>query len=854
LFGTIVLVLCGATLTLAADEGLSEVNTEHFAELRRRGLHRVAEAEIEHRLTWPRLSSNERTALVLELAETLLAHARQLGESQRVSLWERIREVIRAQVPNETAAPRLSLLELQLVLVDREEAEACRRLVTITPWNQPSRQRGLQAATEGLNRLRRLETTAAKTARGAAKSGLTAPGSTVSGPTAAPSTQRIRLQVLQGELQSCEAELLPEGSNERAARLVAARQLLQPLVEQRAEGEQAERARVLLARVLRLSGDTREARRWIEAARRQSRHPNIRDSLTREETECRLAEDDLPEARRLIEQLSLEAERAAEERRESWDNRLLAARVWIACWRTGMKSQSRLASRDFAAAEEILHHGVQAAPGEWRELFVWLGESLQEERALGPELAAVSLQIQQALAEGDDQQADHLLARGAALALRRGLRDRAAEWGIQRGSLALERHDWGAAAQDLLTVAREFPSHAKAAEAQLLGAYALGRQWRARPSDDVRNEYRAALEQFCTQFTDDSGRPEVEWMLGELSRFEGHLGEAANHYDRIPRGHPRSSGAVRALAELTVQQIRNRKLDPAEQDLLRERLWGRVPPEPEVLGTDDLPVALALAELELTRPQPTWPRVDELLQRVESALASDRSSASETADKPEAKPAPTASTDTAAVWRLRILAASARSRWEEVDRRTQDPAPVSVRQLLELLEQLSLQAQTSTPSQRGTDSSGPALRRISQLLESRQTECSPEEQVRFQLLLARRAVLNNQPAEARARFERAVELAPAKDPAALEYAWFLIGLADAESKQAGVAWLVRRERHWKAGSEEWLSARIEVMKGLQRVGRSEEACRLLKSTRLLYPKTGTPAQVQAFNELRMLCP
>ena len=841
--GAVGLVLCGATILLAAEEGLSEANTQHFAELRRRGLNRLAEAEIEHRLTWPRLTSSEQTALVLELAETLLSHARQLGESQRVSLWERTREVILAQLPNETAPTRRSLLELQLVLVLREEAEACRRVATIAPWNQQSRQRGLRAANEGLSRLRQLQPPVARNARGSAKSG----------PQPTTPTQRVRLQILDGELQCCEAELLPDNSSDKAARLLAARQLLQPLVEQRSELEQAELARLLLTRVLRLEGDTRQARTVIEAARRQSRTPPIRDALLREEVECRLAEGDLTVARQLAQPLCREQDSALSAEPGTWSDRLLAARVWIACWRSGMKSHSKLASRDFEAAREILNRGAQTAPGEWRELFVWLGESLEEEVSLGGELAAVSLQIQQALGQNDDQQADLLLARGAELALRRGLRDRAAEWGFQRGSLAVQRKDWGAAAQDLLTVSREFPGHSRAPAAQLLGAYALGRQWRAEMSEDVRNDYRAALEELCRRFPEDSSRAEAEWMLGELSRWEGQLGAAADHFDRIPRGHPRSSAALRGLAELTIQQSRNGQADDKARDRLRERLWGRLPPPAEVLGSDERVIALALAELELTSSQPAWSRIDELLAQMESASPSDTGPTSASEESQLAESTPPASKDTAAVWRLRMLSASAQFHWDDVDRLLQHAAPLNASQWLDLLEQLTRQTEKSAAPVREADRSHLRLGKIAQLLEPQRGKLSRDEQVRFELLMARRAVFGNQPDEARVRFERATELEPEKGRAPLEYAWFLLGLADADSKQAGVALLVRRERQWKAGSEDWLNARIEVVKGLRSAGRAEEACRLLKTTRLLYPKQGTPVQRQTLAELQQQC-
>jgi hypothetical protein len=838
-------VCCGLSLPLRADEGLSEANLQHFASLRRRGLHRLAETELEHRLTWPRLKAGERTSLVLELAETLLSHARQLGESQRVALWERTREVIQAQLPNETEPARMFLLQLQLVLVDREETEACCRLATIAPWNQQSRDRGLRAATGGLSRLRQLHPFPSGTGRGTTRSG----SQTIT------AAQKVRLQILQAELQTGEALLLPDNSDERAARLVAARQTLQTLVEQRTELEQAEWARVLLARVLRCEGDTRAAKALIDASRRKSQNSQIRAALAREEAECRLVESDLNEARRLATELYPNPAPEVSTEPGAWDDWLVAARVWIACWRSGMKSHSRLATRDLETAQQILQRGVQVASGEWRELFGRLSESLEEEVAIGPDLAHLSLQIQQALGQHDDQQADLLLARGAELALRRGLRDRAAEWGFQRGALAVERKDWQAAAADLLNVSRESSNHPKAPEAQLLGAYALGRQWRDQMSEEAQREYRAALEEFCQRFPEDSRRAEAEWMLGELCRRVGDLDEAAEHFDRIPRGHPRSAGAVRGLADLTIQAIRTEKLGMTGLELLREKLQGRLPAQIEDLQTDDTPLILALAELELAASQPDWKRVEELLQWAEASISMGGAPAP--AAVPAEEPLPSrASPDSASLWRLQVLAAAAQSHWEQVDRLFLDPAPLKMGDLLDLVDKVAMAENMAFRTGHSHHGANHAdfPERIARRLDTYQRQMSGEEQLRLELILARWFLGRDEPHKARVRFQRAVDLGPDNPATTLEFARFLLGLAEPESRREGVELLVRRERHWKPGSDDWLNARIELIKGLQLVGRAEEACRLLKKTQLLYPAMGTPAQKKILAELRAKCP
>jgi TolA-binding protein len=825
----VVLIVCSLPRPALSDEGLSAANREHFAGLRARGLHRLAEAELEHRLSWPRLPPAIQTELVLELAETLLGHARRLNGSQRVPLWERTREVLRNQLALEQTGSRQALLELQLVLVDREVAEASRRQVPVSPWHLESRQRGLQAAIDGLNRLRRVQSLLEQSVSRASGNK----------PGAIPVAQRVRLQVLQGELESCAVECLPEDSADRAARALAARQVLQPLVEHRTEIEQAERARVLLARVLRVGGEPGEARRLIDAARSQSRDPSLREALLREEVECRLGEGEVAEARRVIGELAAGQSANPGDAGENWETRLLQARVLLASWRSGVKMRSQLASRDFQAAREVLSQGAESAPEEWRELFALLSEIQQEEQTLGPELSGLSLQIRQALAANQDREADRLLARGAELARRRGLTDRAAEWGLQRGSLALEREDWEAAAQDLLSVSREFPESPRAAEAQLLGAYALGRTWRTEKSDDSRRDYRDALEQFCQRFPDDSRRPEAEWMWGELCRWEGRLVEAADHFDRVPRGHPRTDAATLALVELARQMVQEGHHDLL--DVMRERLWGRLPPDDEPLRTPDLPVAMTTLEVELSVGSPAWPHVNTLLERLEKG--SPELAAPSPGEPPESIPNPPGNLPTSAdFWGLRLVAAAAQGRWADVDRLWKSPPPHSARKLLALCELRDRVPPGDRMTAEEARLNQEFRQRMARFIEACRDELSPGEWSRFAQGQARLCASAKRVAEAREWYQQAIEGAPLNSPERREFALFLLELPDAPSRQAGVDLLTRREKGLKAGTEEWLDARLELARGLTLVDRAEEACRLLRKTQLLFPSAGTAVQ------------
>lgn len=834
------------SVTTHADEGLDPATAVHLSELRSRGLYRLAEADIEQRLTWSRLPPSVETDLVLELAETMLAHARVLTESERQSLWERAREVVAARTELETNSARRTLLELQLVLIDREMALASLRRLPVAPWNSSSREQGMEAVSRGFQRLQEISARFDKSPRPKASPGSGQP----------PLTMRVRLRVLQGEFQVWKAEFAFDPS-ERASLLVTARKALQSLVELRTETDQADRARVLLVQTLRLAGETRDALHMIEVVRRKMTNPLLLTALTREEIECRLADGDLEEARRLAA-LSTEPSGAKSEKGEmtapEWENLLLQARVLVSAWRKGSQSGSQLASRDLRHAQEVLKRGAEEAPEEWRELFVSLSDTLREEQALGPELAVISLQIDQAISRDDNESAERLLARGVELARQRGMTDRAVGWGIQRGSRALARKEWLAAADDLLGVSKLFSQSPRAPEAQLLGAYALGRAWRENENNDGRDGYRQALEEFRKRFPDDPGRPEAEWMLAELCRWEGQPAAAVEHYDQIPRGHPRSAQAVEALSRLIVQRIRSGKeWEDGEWSLIRERLQGRLPPPEEPLAAADLSIALAAVELELAGENPDWPEIDRQLERISASKLVAQESFDTHQGQQEAGGSIALPDRGGEVLKLRIRSLSGQSRWSEIEPLLQEVMERDAKSLLPVLEGMTDPTVVRSGESGALEGRWGVLLRVARQLETHRPRLSRNESGRLDWVLGRIHAANDQLREARDCYERVLKDSPGNNRASQEYASFLLGQSDLELRRRGVEVLKRIEQRFRKGTEEWLEARLDLVAGMQANGETTDACRLLSKTRLLYPVLGTSLQKARIKTLAEKC-
>jgi len=765
---------------------LDSATATHLAGLRFRGLYRLAEAEIEHRLTWTRLAPEVETDLVLELAETMLAHARALSETERQPLWDRVREVVGTRLAGEAHSARKELLELQLVLIDREIALASLRHQTVAPWDRGNQEQGMEAASRGLQRLREMTGRFDQPARPAPRPKLGQPSASL----------RVRLRVLQGELELWQAEFAVEPTD-RAAMLLTARKTLQPLVELRTETIQAERSRLLLIRAARIGGDCRDARKMIEVVRRKTSDPLLEELLAREEIECCLADADLGEARRLAMLWSSRNSANTDVPggpETDWETRLLLGRVLVTAWRAEREARSQLADRDFRNAQEVLSEGQDSAPGEWRELF------------------------------------------------------------IQRGSLALARKEWLSAADDLLSLSREFPSSARVAEAHLLGAYALGRAWRENPESESQNQYRTALEQFLERFPQNSQRPEADWMLAELCRWEGKEAEALDHYDRIPPGHPRSPRAVESLSRLIVQRVRQgQKWEAGKWAALRERLLERLPTRDDFWGNLDRSMALAIAEVELKGDQPNWPLVDRLLDRISEVEALDLGNTAPSTPVEDADRATSPQDRSQEVLTLRIQSLAGQGRWKEVEPLLSEAMERDVKSLLPVLEAMTSPAVREEGEQGPLQGRWGLLLRVARDIEAHRSGLSRDESGRLDWVLARIHASNDQPKEARDCYERVFKDSPGNRRAASEYAGFLLTSSEAVWQQRGIQILKGIEQRFRNGTEEWLDARLELVAALKKINQVDEACRQLTKTTLLYPRLGTDEQKVRIRSLGRDC-
>jgi predicted Zn-dependent protease len=138
-------------------------------------------------------------------------------------------------------------------------------------------------------------------------------------------------------------------------------------------------------------------------------------------------------------------------------------------------------------------------------------------------------------------------------------------------------------------------------------------------------------------------------------------------------------------------------------------------------------------------------------------------------------------------------------------------------------------------------------------LDRQRSELSAPEQRRLDECLARAYVATRQPARGIEIYEKLLDRAPRDKPLLTAYAELLVKCATKDClKKALGAWQ-KLEAMQKAATPEWFALRYQVCRTLVLMDDFTEAGKLLKVTRLLYPKVEDERWQQKFAELEAQC-
>lgn len=741
-----------------------------------------------------------RAQLALEMAATLDRAARsETRVDAKIARWNEAIAVLDEFNAKELAHERARELELQAGVYRWAQARAWHDHAILFPADARSRDLERVALDDAVMRLRKI----AGGGEGALLDNI-----------------RFRLAWALAD----RAKLEDDESPTRGTRLTEALDLLnQPLSEPNLTGYHE----LLKAEVLYLAGRFDEALEALARAGKAAPAPPERETL---ETRVRvlLAQRKFDEAKADVSKSKVAPATKA----------LLQVRVLLA--EAGSPTAPKGERRDaliadlFGAIESLR---AMKAPEVRVALSEWAAADVEPGDAAKPE-------VWDALAEGYDirgraEKAAALEEKAAARAERDGDPAAAGAFRLRGGGFLYQAGKFAEADAALKGVVDDARAGASRSKAGLLQALARGRALAAGSTEVTRGDYAQALERQLREFADDPSSAEVRWLLGGVKQSAGDAEAAKALWLAIPVDSPRWIEARLAMAAAARRRI-EAELDTGER---------------AQLDNDYKAAAAFLAEsaqLARSRPEP---------DQVELLLAEARLRASPVVGKPQlAREAADRCLAMSLTPRqryraklIRLIALVGIGRYADAEREAErhpdwgEPGERgALMDAARLLDLSAANAETNLLQRRF----GLVLRLLVQPLvrDERDETLSADQKNELSLRLARALLFQGDERGARAALGRWIPSTQTADDRLLR------DLADAYSRIGAdeLAIDVQRLRlkTLSSASRAWFEARYGLALAYYRLGRAEEAQRLIEGTAILHPDLGGGSLQQKFIRLR----
>ena len=837
---------------LAGSIGFAdEAHTRYFDQLRQRGLFSLAEGEAISRLAADHLSLADKTNFSIELSRTLTEHAGFVSDEQREELWQRARSVIQKLLDRDSHNPRSILLEGQLAAVSVSEGDWLRAERVLRPFDETLLHQARTACTTAIELLQAIEKSLAEPPRDA----------TVKKPqSGGPSGYELRALLHQARWQLGQsfynlAELDPPGSVDRTANAVSAEQSLRRLTGV-ADEPLSSRAKVLLVSCARLKGDLERASEMLNSLEKiePKRQEAVLDELTAERIRLLLELRRPDEAAERLLKLRNKRQRLTGELWFLQTQSLIALRDI-----TLEKQQQTLAERLSEQIGTTIQRCEEQVGGFWARRCRQLWDNAQTTRKYGPELDG---RMQQARMDFTAGRIDAALTEYAAaekVALQNGKPDLAMELGFTRASILLDQKQNESSATEFFRLATNYPAHPRAAQAHLLGSYSLGRLYDEKKTQQRREAYTEALDQHLQNYPQDATVNEARFLKAQLEEHRLQATQALPLYLEIEPGHARGSDAISGAArcyEIILRRMIERHLPTS--DFERE-------------ATDRLTKYLT-AKGDSTESW-TDTHADVALRLISILLMSSAEpGASKDANSPQEpgrlrkllNPGYSAQISRASQWLERITAYIERRNTEPDSaaivaalRQRSDPFriivlsvsgnPLEAERLLKssnatpmvlfsILEGLNRFASTKQPAERAQIASL-QLKAAEQLLTQRD-QFSSTQRAQLDQNLASAYIATGQIPKAIEILKRLADNSAKDVEQQRQIAHQMSEIKDPDAITLSKQCWRRVESLTKAGTTEWMTARLEVIRACVQLRQLEEGRKLLQVTKVLYPDLG----------------
>ena len=826
---TMLLAIVGRTLPAFSQDNprreASQWTEQYFDGLRSRGLYSLAETVCHRKLADPKLDFLARCRYAVELSQTLAQHSRTAATlDEQTELLQQARQAISQILESRRNHPQQILLESQLAFVSAYELESLRWRLDLTPYDGKVKAEAHRLADSIIPLLQQLDAQAGEQARNSKID--------VLGERLLPYQLRALQRATQLRLGLVfleKARLLSDSPTDRADALVKSSEILRRLAAISSKDYVMWQSQLAYATTLRLRGTPAAAWSMIDAMREDNPPANVQHSLATEQVELLIVED------RFIDAADYLREYRTKHPQLTGTLNFLMAQVFLRLSQIAEeKNRSVLAAELQQEVQQAIQVATSTGNGYWAARAQNLLADQKIRSTYGKEVGALVREGQALYAKGDLSDSAKRYSQAFAKAQQKKANEIAAEIGYTYGSILLKLKKYAEAANVFSQVTALNKTGARAADADLLVAWCLGMQFRDAPNTERREAYMAALDNHRNAFAESPTAGESTWMLAQLQEQRLQTTKALKLYVSVPSNHTRYLDAMVGIArcsETILNRLRKLKKPRSEWEqaiigLLRPYVQTAMNPNAG-LSSSEADFLIRTARIMISMEQPDFETADGLLQHILASVTSDDSSSQ----------APLPQSTIEAATGLRIVSLTCLGDTAAATELLKSTVLLNQDRLSGILSGLSAVAEFLPDNQRRNV--GTIQLQATQHAGLNPADLSEEQIDTFGPIVASAYEMIGQPSLAIETLKRMLSKQPKDVAMRRRLAELLLTTQKTTDITAAQLQFRKLESSLKAGSLDWMDARIHVIESSILLKNFDEATKLLKVTQLLYPNPGT---------------
>jgi tetratricopeptide (TPR) repeat protein len=807
---------------------------QYFDGLRSRGLYSLAETVCLRKLAEDNIGLISRCRYAVELSRTLTQHSQTAPTlDDQAELLKQAHQTVALVLDDRPNHPQQILLESQLAFVTAYELESLRWRVELTPFDQTLTQKARRLADSVIPMLQRLDVQTGEQSRSRRIDVL---GEKLQ-PHQLRSLQRT-IQLRTGLAFLEKARLYSESTPDRADALVKASEILRRLAGVSSNDPTMWQSQLAYATTLRLRGTPGAAWAMVNAIREDNPPANVQNSLTVEHVELLIAENRYTDAADFLRQ-----HRTAHPQL-SGPLSFLMARVFLRLSQIATeKNRPELAAELLQEVHRAIQVATSTGNGYWATRALNLLADEKSRNAYGAEIGALVREGQSLYSTGDVSIAAQRYSQAFAKAQQQRANKAAAEIGYTYGSILLKQNQFSEAANVLRLVTTLDNTGKRAADADLLVAWCLGMMFRDDPTTKHREAYMAALDDHRTTFAESPTAGEATWMLAQLQEQRLQTTEALKLYVSVPHEHTRYHEAMIGIARCSETILnRLRRLNKPRSDweqaivsLLGPYIQTAMNPQAE-LTASEAEFLIRTSRILIGLEQPDFETADGLLQHTLASAAND--------NPPRQTLMPREIVETATG--LRIVSLTGRGNTAAATELLKATVLLDQNRLSGILSGLSSAAEFLSPDQ--LRNVGTIQLTAMQLAGKNPEGLSDQEVDTFGPVVASAFEMTGRTNLAVDILKRMLKKRPKDVVMRRRIAELLLKTGEPADIADAQLQFRKLEGSLKAGSTEWMDARIHVIEAAIEMKNFDEARKLLKVTQLLYPNPNADDLKRRLNE------